>query len=44
LVLVAGLIDEDELVGIDIGPCRLPDAAPRRDIRAVLFARAERLF
>ena len=40
----AGLIDEDELGGIDEGPCRLPDAPPRRDIRAVLFARAERLF
>jgi hypothetical protein len=25
----AGLIDEDELVGIDKGPCRLPDAAAR---------------
>jgi len=40
----AGLVDKDELVGIDIGPRRLPDPAPRRDIRAVLFARAERLF
>lgn len=40
----AGFIDEDEPVGIDKGPCRLPDASPRRDIRAVLLARPERLF
>ena len=40
----AGLVDEDELVGIDKGPRRLPDEAPRRDIRKVLLARAERLF
>jgi len=40
----AGLVDKDELVGIDIAPRRLPDAPPRRDIRAVLLARAECLF
>jgi hypothetical protein len=40
----AGLVDEDELVGIDKRPRRLPDAPPRRDIRTVLLARPERLF
>ena len=40
----AGLVDKDKLGGIDEGPRRLPDAPPRRHIRAVLLARAERLF
>jgi len=40
----AGLVDKDELVSIDKGPRRLPDAPPCRDIRAVLLARPERLF
>ena len=40
----AGLVDEDELVGIDKGTRRLPDAAARRDIRAILLAGAECLF
>jgi hypothetical protein len=40
----AGLVDEDKLVGIDKWPRRLPDPAPRRDIRAILLARPECLF
>ena len=40
----AGLVDEDELVGVDKGPRRLPDAAPRRDVGTVLLGGAERLF
>jgi len=39
-----GLVDEDELVEIDKGPRGLPNTASRRDVRAVLLARAERLF
>ena len=40
----AGLVDEDELVGIDKGLRRPPDAAPGGDIRTVLLGGAERLF
>jgi hypothetical protein len=40
----AGLVDEDELVGIDKGLRRPPDPAPGGDIRAVLFGGAECLF
>jgi hypothetical protein len=40
----AGLIDKDELVGIDKGLRRPPDAAPGGDIRTVLLGGAERLF
>src|SRR6185436_927266 len=39
-----GLVDEDELVDIDKAPRGLPDTTPRRDIRPVLLACAERLF
>jgi hypothetical protein len=40
----AGLVNEDELVGIDKGLRGAPDAAPGRDIRTVLLGRAKRLF
>jgi len=40
----AGLVDKDELVGIDEGLRRLPDAAPGGNIRPVLLGGAERLF
>ena len=40
----AGLVDEDELVGIDKGLRRPPDAAPGGDVRTVLLGGAERLF
>jgi len=40
----AGLVDEDELVGIDEGLRRAPDPAPRGDIRAVLLGGVECLF
>ena len=40
----AGLVDEDQLVGIDEGLCRPPDAATRRDIRTILLGGTERLF
>src|SRR5215218_4125445 len=40
----AGLVDKDELVGIDEGLRRPPDAAPGGNIRPVLLGGAERLF
>jgi hypothetical protein len=40
----AGLVDENELVGIDEGLRRPPDPPPRRDVWAVLFGRPECLF
>ncbi len=40
----AGLIDKDELVGIDEGLRRPPDPAPRGDIGTVLLGRAQCLF
>jgi hypothetical protein len=40
----AGLVDENELVGIDEGLCRPPDAAPGGDVRTVLLGGAQRLF
>src|SRR5437588_10293399 len=40
----AGLVDENELIGIDEGLRRAPDPAPRRDVRTVLLRGAERLF
>src|SRR5437588_468931 len=40
----AGLVDENELIGIDEGLRRAPDPTPRRDVRTVLFGGAERLF
>jgi len=39
-----GLVDENQLVGIDEGLCRPPDAPPGGDIRTVLLGGAERLF
>jgi hypothetical protein len=40
----AGLVDENQLVGIDEGLRCAPDAAPRRDVRTVLLGGTERLF
>src|SRR5437660_2482697 len=40
----AGLVDENQLIGIDEGLRRPPDPAPRRDVRTVLLSGAERLF
>jgi len=40
----AGLVDENELIGIDEGLRRAPDPTPRRDIRTVLLGGAGRLF
>jgi len=40
----AGLIEKDELVGIDEGLCRPPDAAPGGDVRPVLLGGAQCLF
>jgi len=40
----AGLIDKDQLVGIDEGLRRAPDAAPGGNIRPVLLGGAQRLF
>ncbi len=40
----ADLVDKDELVGIDEGLRRPPDAAPGGDVRAVLLGGAQCLF
>jgi hypothetical protein len=40
----AGLVDEDELVSVDEGLRRPPNAAPGGDVRTVLLGGAERLF
>ena len=40
----AGLVDEDEFVGIDEGLRRAPDTSPGGDVRAVLLGGAKGLF
>ena len=40
----AGLVDEDELVGINKRLRRAPDAAPGRDVGTVLLGGVERLY
>jgi hypothetical protein len=40
----AGLVDEDELVGIDEGLRRPPDPASGGDVRTIPLGGAERLF
>jgi hypothetical protein len=39
-----GLVDENELIGIDKGLRRAPDPTPHRDVRTVLLGGAERFF